>query len=406
MTEEIRPEDQEDTRDNADPLNDKCVVCEMEIALSALSLTRDTQMRVDLNEETLRDYGQDMLDGDPFPPVDAITDGETTWIVDGHHRVIAAGRAGLQTIPVRLRRGTQRDAILAAACANSEHGLRRTNADKRRAVQALLTDPEWMRWSDRKISRACCVNQSTVSRIRKDAALSDAKHQMTRRVVRDGTEFEMRVPLPVPRGGDADPLQAEVVDAVDHTVEAQTSAWSNVATYVPEMPNLTASRGDTTVIAHLSIDAEMFVEAAHATLTQAGIDGVRRAMELGLDPEAIATLGCGLTDGETATFVGIVHDIPSGIVVPGRSPTGQLRTLSVVVRKDELHRVAGDEYASISLAPTMHQEKAPLMICSSLSEGLWWWKRCRGGAWIAVVHWAQIVELRTKLGFAQEQYHG
>jgi hypothetical protein len=36
--------------------------------------------------------------------------------------------------------------------ANAPHGLRRTNADKRRAVVRLLEDTEWSQWADREIA--------------------------------------------------------------------------------------------------------------------------------------------------------------------------------------------------------------------------------------------------------------
>jgi hypothetical protein len=44
--------------------------------------------------------------------------------------------------------------------------LRRSNADKRRAVETLLADPEWMTWSDNAIAKACAVSPRTVSAIR------------------------------------------------------------------------------------------------------------------------------------------------------------------------------------------------------------------------------------------------
>jgi DNA N-6-adenine-methyltransferase (Dam) len=51
---------------------------------------------------------------------------------------------------------------------NATHGLRRTNADKRRAVETLLRDEEWSKWSNREIARKCFVSSDLVDRIRKD----------------------------------------------------------------------------------------------------------------------------------------------------------------------------------------------------------------------------------------------
>lgn len=67
-----------------------------------------------------------------------------------------------------MRQGGLRDAILHSAGANAAHGLRRTNADKRRAVLMLLEDGEWSQWSDREIGRQCVVDHKTVTRLREE----------------------------------------------------------------------------------------------------------------------------------------------------------------------------------------------------------------------------------------------
>ena len=47
-------------------------------------------------------------------------------------------------------------------------GLRRTQADKRRAVERLLKDTDWSRWSDRKIAEVAKVDHKTVGTIRRE----------------------------------------------------------------------------------------------------------------------------------------------------------------------------------------------------------------------------------------------
>jgi hypothetical protein len=61
-----------------------------------------------------------------------------------------------------------RDAVLHSVGANATHGLRRTNEDKRRAVETLLNDEKWYLWSDRQIARQCQVSHSLVSKIRQE----------------------------------------------------------------------------------------------------------------------------------------------------------------------------------------------------------------------------------------------
>jgi ParB-like chromosome segregation protein Spo0J len=82
-----------------------------------------------------------MRDGAQFPPLVVLHDGEAYWLAEGFHRFNAAREAELETIACEVRSGSLRDAILHSAGANATHGLRRTNADKRRAVSILLEDP-------------------------------------------------------------------------------------------------------------------------------------------------------------------------------------------------------------------------------------------------------------------------
>jgi hypothetical protein len=99
-------------------------------------------------------------------------------------------------IPCEVRPGTRRDAVLCAAGANAMHGLRRTNADKRRAVETLLRDEEWGSWSDREITRRCHVSDRFVNGVRKalGEALTANNSQSERTdVTRHGTQAMMRV---------------------------------------------------------------------------------------------------------------------------------------------------------------------------------------------------------------------
>ena len=126
------------------------------------------QMRVDMRPEIVAEYADEMLAGTTFPPVVLYQDGEVYWLADGYHRVDAARRINLETITAAIHEGTSRDAILHGIGANAVHGLRRTQADKRRAVERLLTDPEWAKWSDRKVADAARVDHKTVGKIRRE----------------------------------------------------------------------------------------------------------------------------------------------------------------------------------------------------------------------------------------------
>lgn len=141
--------------------------------LEIASIRRDggTQMRDQSRcESTVAEYQAAMEDGANFPPIVVFFDGAHHWLADGFHRCFAADEAGLIDIEADVKQGTKRDAILYAVGANANHGLRRTNADKRRAVMALLNDEEWAQWSDSEIARRSGVHQTTVGRIRADAS--------------------------------------------------------------------------------------------------------------------------------------------------------------------------------------------------------------------------------------------
>jgi hypothetical protein len=126
------------------------------------------QSRVEMRVETVNDYATDMVDGAVFPPIVVFHDGSDFWLADGFHRVEAARKISRETIVAEIREGSSRDAVLHGVGSNAAHGLRRTQADKRRAVERLLKDPEWARWSDRKIAEAARVDHKTVGAIRRE----------------------------------------------------------------------------------------------------------------------------------------------------------------------------------------------------------------------------------------------
>lgn len=126
-----------------------------------------TQARASMDEGVVAEYASQIKDGQKaFPAMVAFHDGTDYWLADGFHRLRAYKRAGWPAVSVDVRIGTQRDAILYACGANANHGLRRTNADKRLAVRRLLEDGEWSKWSDREIARRCGVDNKFVGNVR------------------------------------------------------------------------------------------------------------------------------------------------------------------------------------------------------------------------------------------------
>jgi uncharacterized ParB-like nuclease family protein len=82
----------------------------------------------------------------PFPPIvvfqDQDEDGrDLYWLADGWHRLLAAEQAGHEEVEAEVAVGDRDAALFYAAGANAQHGLRRSQADRRRAVRLLLDHP-------------------------------------------------------------------------------------------------------------------------------------------------------------------------------------------------------------------------------------------------------------------------
>ena len=142
----------------------------MTVQLIALSDIQDggAQMRVEMKPDVVLDYAADMAAGATFPPVVVYYDGTDYWLGDGFHRVEAARKLERETIDAEVLDGDARQAILHGAGSNASHGLRRTQADKRRAVERLVRDEEWGKWSDRKIAKVARVDHKTVAKVRRE----------------------------------------------------------------------------------------------------------------------------------------------------------------------------------------------------------------------------------------------
>jgi hypothetical protein len=157
--------------------------------------TEGTQVRVALSETVIREYADALARGDEFPPIEVYDDETVHWLADGFHRLQAAKQAGRDSIAATIHPGGQREALLHALSANDTHGYRRTDADRRHAVELMLADPEWQAWSNREIARQCRVSEFLVRTVRQELAPPQetaAPPEQTRKVTRGGKQFTMR----------------------------------------------------------------------------------------------------------------------------------------------------------------------------------------------------------------------
>ncbi len=195
----------------------------MNIPLAAIRTDGGTQSRAELNQIVIADYAEAVINGAQFPPIIMFYDGSDYWLADGFHRVQAAHQAGLESINADVRQGTLRDAVLYSVGANAAHGLRRTNADKRRAVTHLLTDAEWSQWSDREIARRCGVSNNFVSELRRSLSSDDSDTRIY--TTKHGTVATMQTA----NIGQNEPLTADEQQALREAEATIASAFSSLA---------------------------------------------------------------------------------------------------------------------------------------------------------------------------------
>lgn len=213
-----------------------------------------TQSRVQLDWLAVDEYTHAMLEGATFPPVVVFHDGQDYWCADGFHRLQAAARAGRELVAADVRQGTRRDALLYSVGANSNHGVRRTNADKRAAVLLLLNDEEWAAWSDREIARRCGVSDPFVGALRPKLSANDL--QIDRKATRNGRTYTMDTaaigrraeepviaPEPLPFTDEEEPTVVLIVgpeSAWEEKVVLQPNEELKVVKKAPEPPPLPA----------------------------------------------------------------------------------------------------------------------------------------------------------------------
>lgn len=139
------------------------------LKLANIRIDGGTQARAELDQSTVADYAEAMEAGAKFPAITVFYDGTDHWLADGFHRFFGAKKVGFLDFEADVRQGTKRDAILFSLGANGHHGLRRSNDDKRKAVETLLADAEWAKWSNREVAKACGVSESLVRSLRENA---------------------------------------------------------------------------------------------------------------------------------------------------------------------------------------------------------------------------------------------
>lgn len=258
-------------------------------ALSVIRTDGGTQARAGLDEAKVAEYAERMMAGDDFPALVAFYDGSDYWLADGFHRHAAAILAGKNTYLVDVKQGTRRDAVLYAVGANAEHGLPRTDGDKRRAVETLLRDEEWVKWSDREIAKRCKVSHPFVAKIRAEIVTGNVTSEGQERTytTRHGTTATMATGN-IGRVGDPGPLKRAIEANVNAAAyESIHSLQNAVLAYYKPYPerdvisileNLKADRRDPSwsgLSLHLGRNGKIFRENDLRQAVNNALDSLR-----------------------------------------------------------------------------------------------------------------------------------
>ncbi len=190
------------------------------VPIEDLVCNRDFQSRVGLNDGVVKEYAEILAAGGTLPTVEAVDIDGKLYVVDGYHRVEAAKQAKIPEIAAHVEKGSRQDAIRKAAGANIDHGLRRTSADKRRAVEMLLGDPELAKNSDRVLADIAGVSNTFVGAMR--AELEAQGHAAPAQVI---SKHGNPVTRAKKRGGGAgSPAAIPPVEGIDSEAPGSASA--------------------------------------------------------------------------------------------------------------------------------------------------------------------------------------
>lgn len=126
-----------------------------------------TQPRDKLDRKYIEDLVCDWGKGARFEPALAYYDGQYYWLIDGYHREAALEKLNEAKILIEIHRGTLEDARWHSYSVNQHKALKRSNADKRRAIIGALKHPYGAGRSNVQIAEHCGVDEGTVRTWRK-----------------------------------------------------------------------------------------------------------------------------------------------------------------------------------------------------------------------------------------------
>lgn len=144
----------------------------VEISISQVIADKRLQNRESMNEQVIDEYASLLSqhpDNWPFnTPITVFEIDGKLYVADGFHRFKACLRSGCSKLSAFIRTGTWDDAVEFSLSANATHGLRRSNADKRKSVHTALSTDSIRSKSNREIARTCQVSEKLVRIVKEE----------------------------------------------------------------------------------------------------------------------------------------------------------------------------------------------------------------------------------------------
>jgi transposase len=153
-----------------------------------------TQPRGLLDEDHINDLLVSLKSGAKLEEILVYYDGENYWLTDGYHRLAATIRYGKDKIRANIRQGTLEEAQWHSFSVNQHNVLKRSNADKQRAIIGALKHCYGYSKSNTDIARHCGVDEKTVRIWRSSLEESgEIQKSESREVFRNGTVYHRQV---------------------------------------------------------------------------------------------------------------------------------------------------------------------------------------------------------------------
>lgn len=161
----------------------------MSIKLADITVREDFQARVQMNEESINNMCEAILNGESIPPIEVMDVNGVYILTDGNHRYQAykvalrrvedaesleadgakINKNSLESVDCNVQKGTEVVAFIAAIGANATQlALPRSNNDKKRAVRLALSHQGIKDESNRGIAKICHVSHVFVAKVRKE----------------------------------------------------------------------------------------------------------------------------------------------------------------------------------------------------------------------------------------------